>query len=89
MQKILDENKIVARDQNKVFVERASTRRESARSVEEKYDLETGKGIAFVEFDIEPHLLRVQFNTRIQMEELFIQGSVDLTDRSAVGDRNM
>jgi hypothetical protein len=53
--------------------------------LKEKYDLEAGKGNACVEFEVEPELLRVQYNRRLQMDEVFIVGDVDLNGRNAVG----
>ena len=85
MRKIMAQQRIVAHDQNKIFVERATVRKRSARDVEEKYDLEAGKGNACVEFEVEPELLRVQYNRRLQMDEVFIVGDVDWNGRNAVG----
>jgi hypothetical protein len=88
MRKIMAQQRIIARDQNKLFVERASAGRQSARDIEEEYDLDEGKGNAFVEFEIEPELLRVQYNRRLRMNELYIVGDVNLNGRNAVGSTN-
>jgi hypothetical protein len=51
--------------------------------------LEIGKGNAFVEFDIEPDLLRIQYNRRLQTDEFYIAGDVDLAVRDPIGRPNL
>jgi hypothetical protein len=88
MRKIMAEQRIVARDQNKVFVERAADRRLSAADAEIRYGLDDGKGRAFVEFDIEPVLLLWRKNPQLRVHEFFIVGDVDLVGRNSQGLHN-
>src|SRR5437763_409654 len=81
MQRILAEMRILARDRGCVFVEKASARKLSPADAEELYDLKPGRGNAYLEFFIEPELLRNDYNTRIRMKEWFIIGDVDLVGR--------
>jgi hypothetical protein len=81
MQKIVEAQRIIARDQNKVFVELADARRLSPADAEDKYYMDDGKGNAYIEFHIEPEKLEKKFNNRLGFEEYFITGDVDLTDR--------
>ncbi len=83
MRKILGEQRIVARDQNKVFVELASARKLSPADAEDKYGLSHGKGNAFVEFDIKPKLLKQQYNRRLGIYEYYVIGDVELAERDA------
>lgn len=83
MRKILADQKIVARDQNKVFVERADARKLSPRVAESKYGLDKGKGNAYIEFYVRPEELRQKFNRVIKFDEWYLDGDADLTDRSA------
>lgn len=85
MRKILASELIVARDQNKVFVEKASSRRLSASDAIEKYQLLPGKGAAYVEFDIEEQLLEWQYNPGTQRNEYYILGNVDLRGKNPMG----
>jgi hypothetical protein len=85
MRKIMDEQRIIARDQNKIFVELASARRLSASDAEDKYELKDGKGNAYVEFDVEPELLQSQYNRRTKLDELFIVALFELAGRNAAG----
>ncbi len=77
--------RIVARDQNKVFVERADARRLSPSDSRAMYKLGRGKGGAYVEFDVEEHLLKSRYNRTIKNDEWYVDGSVDLTNRNAQG----
>jgi hypothetical protein len=88
MKKIMEEQRIIARDQNKVFVERAADRRLSAGDAEVKYGLDDGKANAFIEFDIEPALLLWRKNPQLRIDEFFIVGDVDLTGRNPKGFHN-
>lgn len=81
MKKILEKAVIRARDQNKVFVELASSRKLSPADAEQKYDLDWGKANAYVEFDVEPELLMSRYNTRLKHDEYFIVGNVETKDR--------
>ncbi len=53
MRKILADQRIIARDQNNVFVERASSRKLAPTDAERKYGLDPGIANAYMEFDIE------------------------------------
>ena len=83
MRKIIAQQRIIARDQNKVFVVKADRRKLSPSDAEETYGLDPGRANAYVEFDMEPAPLLVQYNRQLQTDELFIVGDVDLTDRHA------
>ncbi len=86
--KILAEGRIVARDQNKVFVERAASRRLPPRDAERHYQLERGKGAAYVEFDVEEHELASQYNPSTRLTESFGEGDVLLAGRNPEGFNN-
>ena len=83
IKKIIVDLLLVARDQNKVFVELADARRLSPADAEEKYDLGDGKGNGYIEFDIEEERLQRKFNKRLGFDEYFIVGDVDLRNRNA------
>ncbi len=83
--RILEEMQIVARDQNKVFVERADREPLGAREAEANYLLKRGKGNAYVEFDVRPHELESQTNRLTGDAEWFLRGEVDLSDRHPEG----
>jgi hypothetical protein len=85
MRKIMAALRIVARDQNKVFVEKSKSRRRAPSDVEAKYQLDIGKAMACVEFDIEEKLLLSQYNRRLRLHEWFIVGNVDLRGRNPMG----
>ncbi len=75
---ILQEQRILAGAENKVFVEKASNKLLSPRAAEEKYKLAPGKGNAVIEFDIRPDELQSQFNPLIKGKEDYLEGDVDL-----------
>jgi len=62
MRTIFREMRTLARDQNCVFVERASARKLSANDATLKYGLARGKGNAFIEFDVEPERVLERWN---------------------------
>jgi hypothetical protein len=78
----MDEQRIIARDQNKVFVEKADRRALSPADAIQIYGLGLGKGMACIEFDIEPDLLRWQKNVELKLDEWFIVGDVSLANRN-------
>ena len=82
---ILIDGRIVARDQNKVFVERAYAKPLAPRDVESRYFLLRGKGGAFVEFDVTEVELRAQHNPLTRREEFYVRGDVLLANRNARG----
>src|SRR4051812_28743645 len=85
MRNIIAEQRIIARDQNHVFVEKAQSKRLSPRDAEAHYGLDRGKGMACVEFEIDDSLLRWQNNPELKIDEWFIDGDVDLSNRNASG----
>lgn len=88
MAKILADQKIFARDQNRVFMELARTRKSSAADAEDKYGLHDGRGRAYVEFDIEGERLASRRNPLFDVVEWFVVGDIDLGGRNAVGAKN-
>jgi len=84
-ERILVERRIVARDQHKVFIERAVRQPLSPRQAETKYLLKRGKGNAYVEFDALPEELHEQTNPLTGAIELFLQGDIDLSMRNPQG----
>src|SRR5687768_1501147 len=85
MRKILAEGVIRARDQNKVFVEKANSRLLAPRDAEDLYDLLEGKGNAYLEFDVRDDELGWKYNKRMRIFEYFLVGDVDLQGRSVIG----
>ena len=81
----MTERQIIARDQHKVFVERADRSPLSARQVEMKYLLKRGKGNAYIEFDALPTEIYEQANSLTRAIELFLRGDVDLSTRNPQG----
>lgn len=85
MRKILYEQRLIARDRNRVFVEPAESRRLSATDAEKRYALLQGRGNAYVEFDATDDELRRDYNLPSRAWEYSIEGGVDLTGRNAEG----
>jgi hypothetical protein len=83
------EGRILARDQNKVFVERANRPALSRRQAEAKYLLKRGKGNAYIEFDASTHEIHEQINPLTGVTELFLLGEVDLSGRNPQGFDNI
>lgn len=88
MAKILADQRIVARDQNRVFMELARTRKSSAADAEDKYGLHDGRGKAHVEFDMDDDRLASRRNPLFDVMEWFVIGDIDLSGRNAVGAKN-
>ena len=84
-ERILTEGQIIARDQNKVFVERADRSPLSARQAEAQYLLKRGKGNAYIEFDALPDEVYEQMNHLTGATEFFLRGNVDLSTRNPQG----
>jgi hypothetical protein len=84
-ERILLEQSIIARDQHKVFVERADRPPLSRRQAETKYLLKRGKGNAFIEFNALLEEICEQTNPLTGTIELFLQGNVDLSVRDPQG----
>jgi hypothetical protein len=79
------EGRIAARDQYKVFVERADRPPLSRRQAEAKYLLKRGKGNTYVEFDAYPEEVHEQTNPLSGITELFLIGDVELSMRNPQG----
>ena len=84
-ERILAEERLLARDQNKVFVERADREPLSPREVEARYLLKRGRGNAYVEFDARPEEVYEQVNRLSGGTEFFLRGNVDLSGRNPQG----
>jgi len=82
---ILAEGRVCARDQHKVFVERAGRSPLRPRQAEARYLLKRGKGNAYVEFDAMPTEVHEQTNPLTGAVELFLLGDVDLSARHPQG----
>ncbi len=87
-ERILVDGCIIARDQHRVFVERASRQPLSRRQAEATYMLKRGKGNAYVEFDAFSEELLQQTNRFTGATEFFLQGDVDLSTRHPQGYEN-
>jgi hypothetical protein len=84
-ERILTEERLLARDQNKIFVERADHEPFNPREAEAKYLLKRGKGNAYIEFDARPEEIRKQINHLTGETEFFPHGSIDLAGRNPQG----
>ena len=84
-ERIVTAGRIIARDQHKVFVERADRPPLHRRQAEALYLLKRGKGNAYVEFDAWPDEVYAQTNSLTGAIELFLRGDVDLATRSPQG----
>jgi len=84
-ERILSEGCLLARDQNKIFVERADHEPLSPRDAEAKYLLKHGKGNTYVEFDARSEEVHEQTNRLTGETEFFLHGSVDLAGRNPRG----
>jgi len=84
-ERILTEGRLIARDQHKVFVERADRQRLSARQAEATHRLKRGKGNAYIEFDARPEEINEQTNALTGAIELFLRGDIDLSTRNPQG----
>lgn len=81
MRKILADGVIRARDQNRVFVEKANSRKLSPAEAVRRYALGPGKGNAHLEFGIEDDRLLTAYNKVTKRDEFFVVGDVSLADR--------
>src|SRR5438128_2158711 len=84
-ERILDEQRLLARDQNKVFVEQADRRTLPPRDAEATYLLKRGKGNSFVEFDAYQNEVFAQVNRLTGETEYFLRGNIELAGRNALG----
>ena len=76
------DGEIKARDQNKVFAERADGKPLSPRDAEAKYQIGRGRGNHMVETDVSPDRVTPVFNKRTREVELQIDGNVKLSNPS-------
>jgi RHS repeat-associated protein len=79
---IEQDSKIIASDNNRVYVEPASNKALSQNAAETKYQLKPGRGKDYVEFDVPNSQLEWVKNPRYGTPELTIKGNVDLQSPS-------
>jgi len=84
-ERILKEERIEAKDQDKVFVEYANADPYSPRDAEDRYKLKRGKGNAYVEFEADESEVVEQVNSLTGRKEYFLRGDVDLKKREPEG----
>ena len=84
-ERILADRHLLARDQNKIFVERADHDPLNPHEAEGRYLLKRGKGNAYVEFDAQAEEVHEQTNRLTGEMELFLYGDVDLSGRNPQG----
>ena len=84
-ERILADGQLLARDQNKIFVESAEREPLSPRDAEARYLLKRGKGNAYVEFDAHPEEIHEQTNHLTGAVELFLSGNAALSGRNPQG----
>ena len=87
-ERIFAEEHLLARDQNKVFVERADHELLGPCEAEARYLLKRGWGNTYVEFDARPEEVDEQVNCLTGRTELFLRGNMDLSGRNAQGSDN-
>lgn len=87
--RILTEGCLIARDQKKIFLERADRKPLSPREAKAKYLLKRGKGNTYVELDALPDEVHEQTNPLTGETELFLWGNVDLSWRHPQGFDNV
>ena len=73
---IKSSGKIIAKDNNRVYVEPAKKKPLSMKDAEDLYQLSKGKGRNYVEFDVDSSLLEWLDNPRYHKKELTIKGDV-------------
>ncbi len=83
--RILEDMRLVPKDQHKVFVEKADRDALSPKQAEATYLLKRGKGNSYVEFDAQPAELASQTNRLTGATEWFLRGEVDLSKRRPEG----
>lgn len=89
MRRIIHEQMIRARDQNRVFVESANRRRLSPTDARNRYGLGTGKANAYIEFDADQSEVASRWNALLKVEELYLVGDVHLAARNPEAFFNM
>ncbi|WP_375431376.1 polymorphic toxin-type HINT domain-containing protein [uncultured Friedmanniella sp.] len=76
--KIMEEGRIIASDQNKVFVTKAKEKLLGGEEARIRLGLTPGRGHSVIEFDVPSHRLEKQFNSRQGRVEHFIRGDVEM-----------
>ncbi len=71
------ENKIIAQDNNRVYVEPAKKKALSQIDAETKYQIKPGRGRDYVEFDVPNDKLEWVKNPRYHADELTVKGDID------------
>ena len=69
---------IIAKDNNRVYLELANKKPLSIQQAEEKYQIKKGKGRNYVEFDVNSSLLEWIENPRFHTKELTVKGNVTI-----------
>lgn len=76
--KIMEEGRILASDQNKVFVTMAKGKLLGDTKTDDLLGVKPGRGRSVIEFDVPSHRLETQFNSRQGRVEHFIRGDVQM-----------
>lgn len=74
---IENDGKIIAKDNNRVYVEPANKKALSQIEAETKYQIKPGKGRDYIEFDVPNSKLEWVKNSRYGVEELTIKGGIE------------
>ena len=74
---IAKDNKIIASDNNRVYVEPANKKPLPKQKAETKYQLKTGRGRDYVKFDVPNSQLKWVPNPRYGTPKLTIKGNAD------------
>ena len=74
---IENDGKIIAKDNNRVYVEPANKKALSQIEAETKYQIKPGKGRDYIEFDVPNSKLEWVKNPRYGVEELTIKGGIE------------
>ncbi len=72
--------KILAKDNNRVYLEPAKKKALSSTKAEELYQLKKGRGKHYVEFDVDSSLLEWVENPRYHRMELTVKGDIKITN---------
>lgn len=83
--RIIEQERIEARDQNKVFVEHADADPYRPRDAEDRYKIKRGKGNAYVEFEADASEVDEQVNPLTGRRDYLLRGDVDLKNRDPQG----
>ena len=75
---IKDDGKIIARDNNRVYLEPANKPALAPGKAEELYQLKKGRGKNYIEFDVDTNSLEWVENPRYHRDELTVKGDVKI-----------